>query len=81
MATHVWHTEQDHKDTDEADRCIVCRGGLAHCKVCGGAEGNLTTDCPGRRTTEGEREEIMAGVRDFKNGQWVVNYHWQDLLE
>lgn len=45
---------------------------LAHCKVCGGAEGTLPTDCPGRRLTDVEEERIwIHGNLDFVDGKWV----------
>lgn len=44
--------------------------GLAHCKVCGGAEGSLPTDCPGRLMTAEEQDEVYAGARDFRAGFW-----------
>jgi hypothetical protein len=45
--------------------------GLQHCKVCNGAEGSLTTDCPGRRMTDAEEERVYDGEIDFKDGQWI----------
>lgn len=43
--------------------------GLAHCETCGGAEGDLTEHCPQVRTTDAERELIMAGTLDFRRSQ------------
>jgi hypothetical protein len=45
--------------------------GLAHCKRCGGAEGSLTTECPGYRMTESEEDAVYAGKIDFIDEKWV----------
>ena len=45
--------------------------GLAHCKVCGGAEGSLPTDCPKVQITEEQDADIYSGKIDFKDGEWV----------
>lgn len=50
----------------------VFEGGLAICKVCGGAEGSLPTACPGRKMTSVEQDSVYAGKIDFTNGQWVA---------
>ena len=44
--------------------------GLAHCKVCGGAEGSLPTDCPGERMTQLQEDAVYQGWLDFKDGVW-----------
>ena len=51
--------------------CLYCDGGLCDCTVCGGAEGSLTSECPGVRMTE-EQEYLVSkpGTLDFKNGKW-----------
>ncbi len=69
---HDLHSESDHENPDEANGCQTCRGGLAHCKVCGGAEGDLPTDCPGERMTDDQRDRVMAGKLDFVGAGWVV---------
>ena len=45
--------------------------GLAHCKVCGGVEGSLPTDCPGYRMTTSEQDAVYGEKADFINGAWV----------
>jgi hypothetical protein len=52
--------------------CVYCDGGLAFCTTCGAAEGELTTECPGVRTTESQRQAVMAGTLDFVDGVWKV---------
>lgn len=52
--------------------CMFCDGGLAHCTVCNGFEGTLTTDCCGRRITPDEEEAIyQEKTLDFAAGEWV----------
>lgn len=51
--------------------CSICRGGLSVCDVCGGAEGSLPTDCPGRKLTQEECDRVFAGTADFRKGEWV----------
>lgn len=45
--------------------------GLLHCKVCGGGEGSLPTECPGRHMNEHEQDDVYAGVLDFILGDWI----------
>jgi len=45
--------------------------GLAHCRVCGGAEGTLPKDCPERSITEAEATAIWNGKLNFIDGKWV----------
>ena len=42
---------------------------LSMCKVCGLAEGGLTTDCPGQPCIKGEA--VYSGKIDFIDGEWV----------
>lgn len=58
--------------SDECSGCQICNGGLAHCKVCGGAEGSLPTDCPGHRMDSTTEEAVYAGDLDHQAGRWVV---------
>jgi hypothetical protein len=52
--------------------CQFCDGGLGLCTVCDGAEGTLTTECPGRKITKEEAAKIYNWKSlDFKDGQWV----------
>lgn len=44
---------------------------LLHCKVCGGAEGSLPTDCPAVRMTPETEESVYAGQINFTKGEWV----------
>lgn len=53
-------------------RCNICDGGLALCKVCGGAEGSLPKECPGSRMTSDQEDAVYAGTLDFVGGKWVT---------
>lgn len=44
--------------------CPVCAG-LAICVTCGGAEGDLTKDCPQEPMREIVRAEVYAGRIDY----------------
>ena len=57
MAKHVLYDREDELD---------------HCKVCGGAEGTLPTECPGERMTEQQELDVWDSVIDFKDGKWVT---------
>lgn len=46
------------------DNCTACV--LALCTTCGGAEASLPTDCPQRRMSALEEDEVQAGLLDFK---------------
>ncbi len=66
---HVWHGPQDHADRDGSETCQSCV--LAFCIVCRAGECELTTDCPGHRTSEARREEVCKGNLDFWSGVWL----------
>lgn len=44
--------------------------GLAHCMICGGAEGSLPKECPGVKMTERELDAVYEGSLNFINGEW-----------
>jgi hypothetical protein len=46
---HDYYTSKDISPDDEWGQRNIVDGGLAICKVCGGGEGSLTTDCPGEK--------------------------------
>jgi hypothetical protein len=50
------------------DDCFVCRGGLASCNICGGAEASMPTDCPGRKMTADEQDAVQAGTMECFGG-------------
>ena len=71
MTGHTWHTEEDHQAPEDAERCTTCRGGLAYCTVCLGAECELPTECPGRVMSLHETEEVCRGNLDYVKGAWI----------
>lgn len=59
-------------DCNDGHGCMICRGGLFQCVVCGGAEGSLPTDCPGERISHAHTHAILQGDLDFRFGEgWV----------
>lgn len=72
------HTPEVHQDCEEnrAGRsCPICDGGLLWCIVCGGGEGELPSECPGVPMTSEQKDSVMGGEMDFRDGQWVRNYN------
>lgn len=53
----------------ECEGCGICRGGLALCVTCGGAEASLPRDCPGRRMSLVEQAMVQDGVLDYARGR------------
>jgi hypothetical protein len=54
-----------------SQHCQFCDGGLFSCTICGSFEGATTTQCPGVKMTNEQRDAVYAGQLDFRNGQWV----------
>ena len=50
--------------------------GLAHCKVCGGAEGSLPAHCPGVRMTHEQEQAVMEGCLSYHGGAWRTRYFY-----
>lgn len=65
------HTLETHVPECEVPHCNICDGGLAYCKVCGGAEASLPTECPGERMSSQTADDVMACRMDFKGGRWI----------
>lgn len=47
--------------------------GLAHCKVCRGAEASLPLECPGRAMPQEEQDAVQSGALNFYLQQWWVS--------
>ena len=64
-------------DCDKSEyNCPVCEGGLSICKVCHGAEGGITTDCPGELATMDQHDAVYAGKLDYRKGEgWVPKHN------
>lgn len=63
------------RTNDETEECFACRGGLASCVTCGGAEASMPTHCPGERMGPFTLDSVQDKSMDFKNGKWVF-YCW-----
>lgn len=59
-------------DCDKEGGCNICDGALTVCKVCGGAEGSLASECPGYRVHPDVLDAVYSGQIDFKGGLWTV---------
>lgn len=62
------HVRVEHCGNPNCDGCAICN--LFLCAVCGGAEGSLTTECPGIKIDEEQADAVYAGKLDFVNGSW-----------
>ena len=63
------HVKLRHIDCDNP-HCNVCN--LYVCATCGGAEGSLTTACPGVQMSWDQTSGVYHGSLDFKDGRWVA---------
>ncbi len=61
------------------ENCERCLSGMCYvtnlyiCAVCGGAEGDLPTDCPGERVPHSLLMEVMAGRANYlRECGWVT---------
>lgn len=72
MVQHQYKTPQDCDcvGTLCEGRCNVCDGGLSICKVCGLAEGSLTSECPGEPAFDRE-DRVYRGEVDYRGGRWI----------
>lgn len=68
---HEFYTEKDVDETSDEIAYFIVEMGLDVCKVCGGAESSLATECPGEKITYEQRKAIHLSEIDFKNGCWV----------
>lgn len=51
---------------------------LSVCSVCGGAEGSLTTDCPGTRVNADRHQEVYETNLDYTDSQgWHLTTAWR----
>jgi hypothetical protein len=66
---HSFQTPEDCSCDNE--HCNICVGGLHLCKVCGLAEGWLTTECPGYDVPYDMGELVGKKRIDFVDGKWV----------
>lgn len=66
MRDHIWA-----KCRGSCNGCNICHGGLSICTICGGAEGSLTTTCPGERVPEAQQDRVYKEGHDFIGGVWA----------
>ena len=52
--------------------CYLCTNELFQCEVCGGAEGELPKECPGKAMSYSEKRLVLDGSLDFENGMWSL---------
>jgi len=71
------HVEMPCNDPDCGGTCFACT--LSWCRVCGGAEGSLSSECPGRQLTQKEADAIYAKTLDYINGTWIVEAAVDDM--
>ena len=45
--------------------------GCAACRICGGMEGSIPTECPGIKMTAEQSDDVYEGRADFRDGVWV----------
>lgn len=64
------HEKLEYCDCDGAGTCNGCT--LFMCKVCRGAECDLTTECPGVKITPEQSKAITNGSLDYVGGAWVT---------
>lgn len=64
---------------------MECAGyeGLYKCTVCESAEGEIPTDCPNRKMTQKEKEDVFKGRLNFRDGKWIklVERPWMVSLD
>lgn len=70
------HVRVQHNHCELAN-CPICDGGLFICRICNGAEGTLTADCPGIIINQEQQNQIYQGKLDYVNGKWIRSLHGQ----
>jgi len=68
------HIAEVHEDCGH-NHCSVCDGGLFICTVCYGAEGSLTSDCPGIKLGWNLLARVYEGSVDYFEGEWTKESH------
>lgn len=60
---HLLHRRRDHTDPEDSETCQACI--LSLCKVCGGAEASMPTQCPGERMGYDLEQQVMRQEVDY----------------
>ena len=67
------HVRHNCRREHDGPGCVYCDGGLFTCRVCGGSEGALTTDCPGHHLDWTTLEEVYRGEKDYRHSTgWIL---------
>jgi hypothetical protein len=72
---HDFYTSQDISEHDNWGQLNIVDGGLSVCKVCGGMEGSLTTDCPGEKVAYETDIKVYNGEIDF-----IASKGWSESI-
>ena len=75
-----WSHHVRHHCPDDCPGCIHCEGCLFLCDVCGGAEGDLLTDCPGCKIPEPMLRLVASGVANYTRKDGWTCYGEATLL-
>lgn len=65
--TPLEHEYIENCGNPDCGTCPLCT--LTICKVCGGSEGSLTTECSGENNHQKD-EDVYSGKFDFRYGKW-----------
>lgn len=75
MTEHIYYDANNKNDIEfKSDwfQTNIVEGGLSLCKVCGGLEGGLTTECPGKSISNVVQDDVYFGNIDFIYGEWTI---------
>lgn len=70
---HDFYTSKDIEPDDNWGQLNIVDGGLSLCKVCGGLEGGLPTNCPGERMAMETQDKVYRGEIDFIESEGWIN--------
>lgn len=62
------HQPLDHPENCDCPYCVY---GIFVCRVCGGSEDSLTTDCCGYKLDETALHMVVMARTDCVDGKWV----------
>lgn len=66
-----WYECSGHED--DYNSCMFCDGGLSYCESCGAFEGATPDECPDKRMTGRESDDVYAGKLNYRDGRWRRN--------
>ncbi|QOR55633.1 MAG: hypothetical protein VM34scaffold347_44 [Phage 66_12] len=65
------HVNFDCPERNARPACLLCRGNLFFCTVCGAFEGAVPDECPGVTMTEQQFNLVYEGKLNYRGGRWV----------